>query len=169
MSQDRPKSVFEEWVPPKIRNTLLLKFFSFTQVPLLFFLRPSVEELTEERCVVKIPLTRRSKNHLNSLYFGALAAGADVSAGYLALVCMREQRKRYHFAFKDFKASFLKRAEDDTFFTCEEGHKIAQKVEEARRTGERVNFPVQVTATVPSLLGSEPVATFELTMSIKAK
>ncbi len=163
------ESFFESLLPTTYKNTLLLKAFAFTKIPVLFFLNPSVEELTDVRCVVKIPFNRRSKNHVGSMYFAALAAGADIAAGFLAMAKMREMKKHFSFIFKDFKADFLKRAEGDTLFTCDDGEMILKFVEEARRTGERVNFPVNVTATVPSQFGGEPVAKFVLTCSIKAK
>ena len=159
----------EDYLPAKMKNSILLKVFSFTQVPLLYYLGPTVEELTEDRCVMKIPLNRRSKNHLKSMYFGALAAGADIAAGYLALVKMGKMRRHFSFAFKDFHADFLKRAEGDTHFICEDGKKIGQKIEEAKKSGERINFPVTVVATCPSVSGNEPVAKFTLTMSMKAR
>ena len=39
----------------------------------------------------------------------------------------------------------------------------------AIETGERVNLPVPVTATVPSVFGDEPVAEFVITLSVKEK
>ena len=42
-------------------------------------------ELSDDKCVVKVPLKRRSRNHLRSMYFGALAAGADCAGGLIAM------------------------------------------------------------------------------------
>jgi hypothetical protein len=52
--------------------------------------------------------------------------------------------------FKDFDAKFLKRAEGDTHFTCNDGDKVRAAVDEAIATGERVNIPLKIVATVPS-------------------
>ena len=71
--------------------------------------------------------------------------------------------------FKDFRAEFLKRAEGDVLFTCEDGAGISELVRRARGSGERENMPVRVTATVPTEFGSEPVAKFELTLSLKRR
>jgi len=38
---------------------------------------------------------------------------------------------------------------------------------ESLNSGERQNFPVTVTATVPSRFQNDPVAQFELTLSVK--
>jgi hypothetical protein len=42
-------------------------------------------------------------------------------------------------------------------------------VNETITTGERVNLPVKVIATVPDKFGDEPVAEFTITLSLKEK
>ncbi len=68
--------------------------------------------------------------------------------------------------FKDCHAQFHKRAMGDVAFTCEQGAALAQLIEQAATTGNRVDMPVRVVASVPSL-GDEVVATFTLTLSLK--
>jgi acyl-coenzyme A thioesterase PaaI-like protein len=152
-------------LPGGFKETLKLRAVGLTKIPMLFFLSPSVVEITDHRCVVKIPLTRRSKNHLGSMYFGALAAGADCAGG---LIAWKLAEKKVSLVFKDFKADFLKRAEGDVFFACEEGLEIRKLVERVASSGSREHMPVHVTATVPSKLGNEPVARFVLTLSLKS-
>jgi hypothetical protein len=152
-----------------VQATLALRYFGFRKIPMLYFVRASVVELTLERAVVKIPLRRRTRNHLHCMYFGALAIGADCSAGLLALKCIRDRKERISPIFKDLKAEFRKRAEGDVLFSCDQGKDIAELVDRAANTDERVEMPVKVIATVPSRLGDEPVARFELTLSLKRK
>lgn len=149
--------------------TLYVRYFGFTKIPLLFFVRPSVLELTNDKVVVKIPLRRRTKNHLNSMYFGALAIGADVSGGLIAMNLIRESKQPVSLIFKSLAAEFLKRAEGDVYFTCAEGSKIADLVNAALNSDDRVETPIEVIATVPDLLGGEPVAKFTLVLSLKKK
>jgi acyl-coenzyme A thioesterase PaaI-like protein len=153
-------------IPEKYRDTFLLRSFGL-KIPLLFFATPSVIELTEERCEIKIPLNRRTRNHLGCMYFGALAIGADCAAGLVAVRKIQNNGIPVSFIFKDFRADFLKRAEGDVHFSCEIGKEIVQLVERAIETGERQNLAVPVVATVPSLVGIEPVARFMLTLSLK--
>src|SRR6185312_13903005 len=126
--------------PTKLKETVRLRAVGLLKIPVLFFLSPSVVELDDYRCVVRIPLTRRSKNHLGSMYFGALCAGADCAGGLIAWKLSDEaaaRGKKISLIFKDFKAEFLKRAEGDVFFTCEDGQAIRQLVERVLTTGER--------------------------------
>ena len=149
--------------------TMYLRFFGLSKIPLLYFVRPSVQTWDNDRFVVKIPLKRRTKNHLGSMYFGVLAAGADLAAGFVAMDAIRLSGERVSLIFKDMQAEFLKRAEDTVHFTCDEGILIKDLVEKAIETGDRVEMPVHVTATVPSKLGDEAVARFTLTLSLKRK
>ena len=54
-------------LPEKFRDTALLQAFGMFKIPLLFFCSPKVLELNNKRCVIKIPLSFRTKNHLGSI------------------------------------------------------------------------------------------------------
>src|SRR5512135_2937308 len=150
------------------RETLLLRWFGFTRIPLLFYVGVSVVEVSPERMVVRIPLRRRTRNHLGSMDFGALCVGADCAAGALAMYLIRQQPERVSLVFKDFSAEFLKRAEGDVAFCCSQGKEISDLVAQAAASSERVERQVEVIATVPTE-GDEPVATFKLTLSLKKR
>jgi acyl-coenzyme A thioesterase PaaI-like protein len=157
-------------IPANIRHTARLRILGLLKIPVLFFVGPRVVEMTDQRCEVLIPLNRRTRNHLKSMYFGVLAAGADCAIGLLAWNLGDEYGKgRVGIIFKDFKADFLKRAEGDTAFICEEGDKIRAAIDQAISTGERQNIAIRAFATVPSESKSEPVAEFTLTLSLKYK
>jgi len=153
----------------KIKATWFIRYFGLSKVPLIFYCRPSVIELTEETAVIKIPFKRRNKNHLNSMYFGALAVGADVAGGILAMELIRKSGRKISLIFKNFRAEFLKRPEGNTHFACNEGKAIKTLIDEVKRTGERQIIPLKITATVPEISGNEPVAEFVLTLSLKDK
>ena len=152
----------------KTRETLSLRWFGLTKIPVLFYFGVSVTEISKERMVVRIPLRRRTKNHLGSMYFGALCAGADCAAGAFAMHLIKQQPKHISLVFKDFSAEFLKRAEGDVDFCCDQGNEIAELVAQAAASDERVERQLDVIATVPSL-GDELVARFKLTLSLKRR
>ena len=151
----------------KLKSTLWLRFFTLVKIPLIAYLKPSIIELDSNKCIVKFPLFRRSKNHLNSMYFGALCAGADCAGGVIALDQIAKSKKNVSFVFKDFQAEFLKRAEGDVHFICEQGPEIRKAVNETIETGQRVNVLMDVKAIVPSKSKTEPAALFKLTLSLK--
>lgn len=157
------------YVPESVRMTLTLQTFAFLKIPVLAFTTPVVIELNEKRCEVKIPLVRRNMNHLRSMYFAVLAAGADCACGLAAWKMISDGGQKIDLIFKDFQAEFLKRADGDVHFVCDEVPAIQRLVEKAAASGERENLAVQVRALVPSKYGDEPVAKFRLTLSLKSR
>lgn len=155
-------------VAPAARETLHLRLFSLARIPLLFYIRPKVADVSDERMVVAVPLRRRTRNHLGSMYFAALCAGADCAVGALAMHFIRRRDERISMVFKSFQADFLRRAEGEVHFVCEQGREIARLVARAAESGERVEQAFDVIALVPAD-GGEPVATFSLTLSIKRR
>lgn len=139
------------------------------KIPVLLFLGPRVMRLDERGCAVKIPFGWRSRNHVGSMYFGALCAGADLAGGLPAARLIWDRHRRVSLVFADLKAEFLKRADGDTLFTCDDGPAVAEAVRQADASGERVTLPVHVVATVPDKYGDEPVARFSLGLSLKRR
>ena len=149
------------------KMNLFLKLFGLAKVPLIAYVNPKIIACDNTQVVVKIKLNRRTKNHLNSMYFGALAIGADISGGFLAMQIANERKLKISLAFKAMSAEFLKRPERDVIFTCQDGLLIQQMLEESAQTKQRINQVVNILATCPDTFGDEPVATFALTLSIK--
>lgn len=158
----KPSTLMEKW-----RNTLSLWAFSGWKIPMIFFTRPRVVVLDDRSVEIAIPLTRKTKNHLGSMYFAAMATGADCAIGLLGFHHMRKSGKKISLIFKDFKADYHQRAEGETHFICTEGATVEKYVKLAIASGERQTFPVHAIATVPNKMGAEPVASFILTMSLK--
>jgi hypothetical protein len=153
--------------PLKRQAQWMLEAFGATKVPLLFSCRPKVDELSADRCVVKIPLNHWTKNHHGSLYFGALAIGAEAAIGIPCLHEIYTHDYPIRMLFKSFKANFLKRAEGSTWFDTHDVRKIRQLVQDAQNSSERLEAVVFVTAKSEIQGRLEPVAEFELTLSLK--
>lgn len=153
-----------------MKPTTMVRLWSLQNVFLLWITRLRILELTNDRCVVRIPLnwiTRRRDIH--AMYLGTLCMGADVAAGLISFKLVMDRKEKVSFVFKDLKGEFLKRAEGDVVFTNNDGAVIQELMRRALETGERQEATVHVVATVPSKLGDEPVARFELTLSLKRK
>jgi len=154
----------------RLKQTFGMRLFGWLKIPLLASVRPSVVELTEARCVVRIPLRRWTRNHLGSMYFGALAIGADCAGGLLAMDQIKRSGQPVSLVFKAFQAAFLKRPEADVYFICEEGAAIRDQVRRALASEERITEPMHIQAAVKLPDGSfEPVAEFTLELSLKRK
>ena len=154
-------------VSSDILSTLKVRIWAKINVPMLYWIGPEVIELSDRRIEVAIPLSKRNKNHLNSMYFGALTCGAEFSGGLLAIEKIRQHGQAISLIFKNFSAQFLKRAEAKTHFICEDGEVIIDLVNRAAISGKREEATVSVFAVCPSLSPTDPVAKFTLTISLK--
>ena len=152
-----------------LKATWSLRLFAITRIPLIAIVRPTLLKADRESCVVRLPLSWLAKNHLGSLYFGALCIGADLAGGLIVMNLIRARASGVAFLFKDFHADFHKRAEGATVFSCHDGEKLLALLDRAETSGEREEDVVAVVATVPDKLGDEPVATFRLTISMKKR
>jgi len=153
----------------KFKNNLFLSMYAWTKIPLIGFCSPRVLEADGEKTVLKVPLNWRTKNHLGAMYFGALAIGAELCIAMLAVKKIQESGQRIDFLFKDFKADFLKRAEGDVHFICEQAQIVIEQIESSKHSEERINRTMTAYAIVPSVSMTEKVATFELTLSVKRR
>lgn len=147
----------------------MLWMFGHFQVPLIGYAKPEIIDITDERVIVKIKLRRRTRNHLHSMYMGALAIGADIAGGLLAVYFAQQSKSKISLAFKSFQADFLKRPEHDVYFVCEQGKNIQSMIAQARSEKIRINQVVPVEAYIHyiSEKDKEKVADFKLELSLK--
>jgi len=146
----------------KIRWNLFL--LGFLKIPMLFFVRPKLILIDSTDVQVRIKLRRRTKNHLNSMYFGALTVGADVAAGIHAFYFAEKHGKKISFSFKSMHVEFVQRAETTIDFRCNQGELIEKILLESDSEKQRKNQLIEVKAINDK---HELVAKFTMELSIK--
>jgi acyl-coenzyme A thioesterase PaaI-like protein len=149
------------------KANLKFKLVGLFQIRMIGFVGAKLVSYDENETVVKIPLSRRTRNHLGSMYFGALATGADVTGAWIAFDYLAKTKAPVSIVFKDINANFLKRADGDVYFTCTDGPEVTQAFKDTIKDGERKNIKLKVIATVPSKYQNEPVAEFNMTLSMR--
>jgi hypothetical protein len=159
------KTLFD-LLPTTLQETVKLRLFGLRYIPMLHFAKPAIVAISCERAIVAIRLRRSTRNHLGSMYFGALGIGADCAVGVLAMHLIDKQQVPISLIFKSFSAEFLKRAESDVHFHCNQGKEIAMLVDQAIASKERVQSTVEVIATTPAI-NNEVVARFTMMLSLK--
>lgn len=147
----------------------MLWLFGIFKIPLIGFVKPRLLELTDKRMVVKIRLRRKTKNHLGSMYFGALAIGADLAGAFQSFYIADKMNAKLSIVFKNFEASFLKRPENDVYFVSDEGLTIQEMVKETIKTKERVTKDIKISAITGYPDNAEIVSEFILGLSVKDK
>ncbi len=153
----------------RYKATLYVRLFTMMKLPLLAWVRPSVIQMDENTTVLKIPLARRTKNHLNVMYFGALAMGGEATVALPAVIAIRDTGNKVNFLFKDFQANFLRRAEGDVHFHCEESAQVRELINKALKSDDRFEHTFRSFAVVPSKDPNEVIAEFKVTMTVKAR
>lgn len=148
----------------KIRWKLFL--LGVFKIPMIGFIRPKLMKLDDTEVEVKIKLKRRSKNHLKSMYFGALAVGADIAAGIQAFYFSEKMGKPVSLAFKGMKGDFLMRAETDIIFKSKQGALVMEAMRTSVEKQERINQTIEVVAYNTN---REVVAVFEMVLSVRVK
>jgi hypothetical protein len=138
--------------------------FGWVKIPMIAFCRPKIVTWNEETVVIRIRKSRRTKNHLKSIYFGALMIGADLAAGMHAFAFTVAEKKRISLAFKSCEAKFLKRPESDVFFEAQAGQIVKKMIAESESKNERVNAIIPVSIKNSS---GEEVANVNMELSLR--
>lgn len=152
------------------KETLLLRLFAWKTIPLLWWIQPSLVQNDNKKTILKVPLTRRTKNHLNVMYFGALAMGGEACVGIRAMETIQRSKKPVDFLFNDFQCEFLKKSKGDVHFICDQVDEVQSFINEViAKNGERLERKFSSYAIVPSVDANEVVARFSVTMTSKLR
>lgn len=141
-----------------------LRLLGWFKIPMIGYTAPTIVSIDEERAVIEVKFGRRTKNHLGSMYLGALAVGADVAAGIHVFYFSELSQLKVSFAFKSMEVQFIKRATSSVQFSSHQGKEIAKLLKESQESGERRHQIISVEAkdTVGEL-----VAVFKMEISVK--
>lgn len=146
-----------------------LKLFAWFKIPLIAFCNPKIVELSDNKIVIRLGLNLFTRNHLGSMYLGALTIGADLAAGFHAFHLSERSGRKVSLAFKDFKAEFHSRPNSTVYFVANYGDKVQKMLGRIQTSGERetINVPVEAYCNYPD--APEHVASFSLGLSLKDK
>lgn len=150
----------------------VLQVVTLFKIPLLGFMKPRVIELSEERCIVRIGLNYVTRNHLRSMYFGALAMGAEVSIGLKVFEKIQLHKAPVNFVFKDFDCRFHRRAQTDIDFCFLHIAEVEKLIADAISSGQRVEkrfegFAVEKGKDPSQIKDEEKIMSYGLTLSVK--
>ena len=142
-----------------------LRLYFMAKLPSVAFWRIGIKKIDPNECVINLPFSRRTKNPFRSIYFAAQNGAAELSTGLLASLAIAEHG-RISMLVTNVEASFSKKANKTTYFTCKDGAKIQEAVQKAIDTKEGVEISVDAIGHMES---GEEVARFIFTWSFKVK
>ena len=150
----------------QINNPFKLRLFLFLKLPAAFFSGVRVLTADEEKCVVTVPYKWFTKNPFKSTYFACHSMAAEMSTGVLAMAHIYKRDPPVSMLVTRVLGDFTKKAVNRTSFTCEDGNKIREAIEEAISSREGRTITVRSYGRNPE---GEIVAQFEITWSFKVK
>ena len=149
-----------------IKHPIKFRVFLFSKLPSAFFSGLRVTALDESKCTVSVPYKWFSKNPFRSTYFACLAMAAEMSTGLLALMHVHKRKPSVSMLVIKLEADYFKKSTGTTSFTCEDAEAIRQSIENAITR----NQPQTIIAKSLGVNeNGEPVASFQITWSFKAK
>ena len=146
--------------------TWMIRLFCLFRIPLLAFCWPKIEKIEDQIAEVSVPVNFFTRNHVRSMYFGALAMGAELSTAIRLLQRMKNEKLPLGFIFKDAKFEFLKRAESRVYFHIDQVQLVDELIKKAMATDNRVDQTISGWAYSRSH-PNEILMKYSVTLSIK--
>ncbi len=150
----------------RMLSPFLMRGYFLAKLPLALIAGLKIRELDEEHCVATVPYGWRTTNPFRSTYFAALSMAAELSTGAIAMNAVELAPRPVAMLIVGLTASFEKKANGLTSFTCRDGRKIADAVARAVATGEPATAEAETVGTLPD---GTVVARFTFTWSFKAR
>lgn len=119
----------------QVQSPFLFRVVMLFRLPSVAFWGATVPCLHSKECVVEMKHNFRNKNPFRSVYFGALAGGAELSTGLLCRLYLKGIGDCSMLVVK-MEGSFHKKAAGRLRFVCDEGDILAQKIGELKECGD---------------------------------
>lgn len=149
-----------------IRNPFKFKWYLFTRLPSAFFSGIMIKEVNLQHCTVSIRYRWFTRNPFRSTYFACLSMAAEMSTGALAMLHAYSRKPSVSMIVTRVESSYFKKATTITYFTCNDGIKLNEAIENAMRSEE--SFTCEAYSEGKNETG-ELVASFVITWSFKAR
>ena len=155
-----------EFIKKSFTNNFKFRFSLFKILPMGFLSGMKISKLTEDKCSVTVPYKRKNKNPFQSTFWAVLGMAAEMSSGALLIMYTYKQRPSVAMIIVSCTGKFVKKATDNTTFTCTDGQKIKQAIKAAIDKEEPQLIECHMQGVNEA---GEEVANFTFTWSVKAR
>jgi len=142
-----------------------MQLYFFKNLPSAFWWGTKVKSCSPYRTEVELPYSWRTQNPFMSIYFAAQAGAAELSTGLMATIAL-EGRGKISMLVTNIEIEFLKKASSTLTFTCEEGIKLIEAIQQSIDTGEGVKVAIN---SIGTLANGEIASRIKITWSFKVK
>jgi len=150
----------------RIQNSFLFNLFLLKELPLAWMAGCSLKSVSPEQCQIRMPFGWRNQNPFKSIYFAAQSMSAEMSTGMLAVLAIENSNESIAMLVSNVEGGFTKKANASVTFTCSDGKKMFDAIEETCRTGEPVLVPMKTVGVMDD--GTE-VSNWTFTWSVKKR
>jgi acyl-coenzyme A thioesterase PaaI-like protein len=114
------------------------------RMPLLALAGAKVEYVDLAGARVRLPFGWKTRNIFGTMYFGAIAMGAEAACGSLVLLHNQQRDSKFAPIVKGLQIDFRKAATSDIVFECHEGDVVTDLFDRAVASGQREEANVEV-------------------------
>jgi phage terminase large subunit-like protein len=150
----------------QLASPFSFKLFLLTKLPSAFFAGLKLIRLVPEEAAIGVNYKWFNKNPFRSMYFAVLSMAAEASTGILCMSALYKRKPSVSMLIVRIEGNFYKKAVGQIIFTCPDGMKIQQAVEDALNSDESKSITCESTGKNES---GEIVAQFFCTWSFKSR
>ncbi len=150
----------------QIQHPIKYRLFMLSKLPMGFISGLKIENLSAEQSAISVKFKWINQNPFRSIYFAVLSMAAELSTGLLSFGQIYKRHPQVSMLVVKCEADFLKKATGKIIFTCNDGKKIEDAIEQTLITGNGIT--IQVTS-IGKNSNNEEVAKFLFIWSFKAK
>lgn len=114
--------------------------FAFFKLPSAWWSGVRLRSFDEEKAVVTVRHKWFNQNPFKSMFWAVQGMAAELSTGIMVSSQIRERSESISMLVAGNNANFSKKATGKITFTCEDGHKIKEALDQTIATGEGQTF-----------------------------
>ncbi|PVW14797.1 DUF4442 domain-containing protein [Marixanthomonas spongiae] len=140
--------------------------FLFFKLPSAWLTGVRVMRIDANSCVTSVKHRWINQNPFKSMFWAVQGMAAELSTGAMVMATIKESNENISMLVANNKASFSKKAKGRITFTCEDGIKVKEAIQEAIKTGEGQTVWMKSQGVDKA---GNVVSTFEFEWTVKVK
>ncbi len=120
-----------------------LNMYLFAKLPSAYWSGVRVSSIDENKCIVRVKHKWFNQNPFKSMYFAVQAMAAELSTGALVMLQIQKSKQKISMLVANNNGSYTKKATGLITFTCIDGKKVREAINQAVETGEGQKFWIQ--------------------------
>lgn len=149
-------------------NVNKINAFLFFKLPAAWWVGVRLRTIDNRKAVVTVTHRWINQNPFRSMYWAVQGMAAELSTGVMVSSHIRQLGKPISMLVANNKATFTKKATGRITFTCADGHKIHEALNQTLQTGEGQTFWMKSTGVNKEGITVSEFS-FEWTIKLKSR